>query len=147
MEKYAEFAEQVQEVAKLLHNIAGTETLQISSKNLEISITVFGPQILSACHTLCVHPTSKIAKENFDAFADVWKQLYNDLAQLSREVRDHILRGPETAYLTLPNSGRMSHKPQHQPPPCMHPPQPQAQAQQPPLVKPDNEVSSPHVFD
>lgn len=87
-ERFNEHAEHVQEVCKLLFHVATNETLQISSKNTEACLCVYGPQILSACHTLGVHPTSKIAKENLAVFIDLWLTLFNDVHHLSRDITE-----------------------------------------------------------
>ena len=54
------------QVCKLLRHVAPTETLQIASKYSEINLRLYGPQLLAAAHIVCLHPNSKIAKENFE---------------------------------------------------------------------------------
>ncbi len=54
----------VQEVCKLLRHVAPVEALQVAAKYAEITVRIYGPQMLTACHTLSLYPTSKIAKEN-----------------------------------------------------------------------------------
>jgi len=105
-EQFSEYAEHVQEVCRLLHHTSTTETLQISSKNTETSLQVYGSQLVSASHTLALHPNSKIAKENLEVFAEVWHSLVSDVAQLSREVSE-LLRGcplESSIYTSLPKA-------------------------------------------
>ena len=68
------------QVCKLLRHVAPTETLQIASKYSEINLRLYGPQLLAAAHIVCLHPNSKIAKENFEGeyctkrrAMDTWK--------------------------------------------------------------------------
>ncbi|CAG2107471.1 unnamed protein product [Medioppia subpectinata] len=91
-DQFTEYCERAQEVCRLLHHTSTTETTQITSKQLEHSLEVYGQQLIAACHTLAVHSNSKIAKENLDVFADVWHLLTADLAQLAREVSE-LVRG------------------------------------------------------
>ncbi|XP_054166847.1 alpha-catulin-like [Oppia nitens] len=94
-EQFNEYCERVQEVCRLLHHTSPTDTTQIKSKHLEMSLEVHGQQLIAACHTLAVHPNSKIAKENLDVFADVWHLLCGDLTQLAREVSEHVRGCPQ----------------------------------------------------
>ena len=54
------------QVCKLLRHIATTESLQVASKYSEINLRIYGPQVVTAAQTLCLYPTSKIAKENVE---------------------------------------------------------------------------------
>lgn len=54
------------QVCKLLRHIALSETLQVSAKFTEINLRIYGPQVVTAAHTLARYPTSKIAKENLE---------------------------------------------------------------------------------
>jgi hypothetical protein len=54
------------QVCKLLRHIACTDMLQVSAKYAEINLRIYGPQVVTAAHTLSIHPTSKIAKENVE---------------------------------------------------------------------------------
>lgn len=45
-------------------------------------------QVLSACHTLFLHPSSKVARENVEVFMDVWKALDQDVTALAQEVSE-----------------------------------------------------------
>ncbi|XP_013780387.1 alpha-catulin-like [Limulus polyphemus] len=107
-EKFSEHAEHIQEVCKLIHHVANTESLQVTSKNLDYCLKVYGIQVLNASHTLCMHQTSKIAKENLDVFMEVWQSLVNDVASISSEIAE-LCRGklPEKpVYMSLPRPGR-----------------------------------------
>ncbi|XP_076329602.1 alpha-catulin-like isoform X2 [Tachypleus tridentatus] len=44
--------------------------------------------VLNACHTLYLHPTSKIAKENFDVFCEMWHALENDITKMSCDIAE-----------------------------------------------------------
>lgn len=46
--------------------MAPSETLQVSARYTEINLRIYGPQVVTAAHTLNQHPTSKIAKENLE---------------------------------------------------------------------------------
>lgn len=107
-EKFAEHAEHVQEVCRLLFHVASTEALQVTGKNTDACLKVYGPQVTSAYQTLCTHPMSKIAKENVEVFMDVWQSLVSDVAALSREVGQLCRATGQDApgYLSLPRPGR-----------------------------------------
>ncbi|XP_076308796.1 alpha-catulin-like [Tachypleus tridentatus] len=91
-EKFSEHVDHLQEVCKLLHHVAMTEALQVSSKHVDYCLKVYGAQVLNACHTLYLHPTSKIARENFDVFSDMWQSLVNDVASISCDIAEMYLR-------------------------------------------------------
>lgn len=54
------------QVCKLLRHIATTDSLQVAAKYGEINLKIYGPQVVTAAQTLCLYPTSKIAKENVE---------------------------------------------------------------------------------
>ncbi|XP_054711604.1 alpha-catulin-like [Uloborus diversus] len=87
-ERFSEQSDHLQEVCKLLHHVASAESVQVLSKNTEACLQVYGPQVLSACHTLFLHPSSKVARENVEVFMDVWKALDQDVTALSAEVTE-----------------------------------------------------------
>ncbi|XP_054933389.1 alpha-catulin isoform X2 [Dermacentor andersoni] len=111
-DKFAEHAEHVQEVCRLLYHVASTEALQVTAKNTDACIKVYGSQVVSACQTLSTHPVSKIAKENVEVFMEVWQSLVNDVASISREASQQCrppVQGPDSArsvYMSLPRPGR-----------------------------------------
>ncbi|XP_022242430.1 alpha-catulin-like isoform X1 [Limulus polyphemus] len=90
-EKFSEHVDHLQEVCKLLHHVAMNEALQVSSKHVDYCLKVYGAQVLNACHTLYLHPTSKIARENFDVFSDMWQSLVNDVASISCDIAEMYL--------------------------------------------------------
>lgn len=59
------------QVCKLLRHIATTDSLQVAAKYGEINLRIYGPQVVTAAQTLCLYPTSKIAKENVEGKAVV----------------------------------------------------------------------------
>ena len=103
-QQFLEYNDHVQEVCKLVHHIAMIDSLEVASKHLENSITIYGPQVIAACQTLCLHPNSKIAKENLDVFIDHWIQLYNELAQITREITELYKRNWNGDQLTTNKS-------------------------------------------
>ncbi|KAG1695753.1 Alpha-catulin [Nymphon striatum] len=84
-DRFHEQAEQLHEVCKLLWHIAHGETIQVTAKHTETNIRVLGPQVASASLTVRTHPSSKIAKENFDVFLDSWTALARDIDGIIRE--------------------------------------------------------------
>lgn len=65
-DRFHEYLEHILEVCKLLRHIALSESLQVSAKFTEINLRIYGPQVVTAAHTLARYPTSKIAKENLE---------------------------------------------------------------------------------
>lgn len=63
--QFQEHVDHLQEVCKLLRHVAPAESLQVAAKYSEITVRIYGPQMLTATHTLSIYPNSKIAKENF----------------------------------------------------------------------------------
>ncbi|KAL1427881.1 hypothetical protein MTO96_003212 [Rhipicephalus appendiculatus] len=113
-DKFAEHAEHVQEVCRLLYHVASTEALQVTAKNTDACLKVYGSQVVSACQTLSTHPVSKIAKENVEVFMEVWQSLVNDVASISREASQQCRKpaqGPDGArsvYMSLPRPGEQA---------------------------------------
>lgn len=58
--------------------------------------------------TLCLHPSSRIARENLEVFCDTWAQSVNELSRLAKE-SDAICYGrvaaEKQAYMSLPKPG------------------------------------------
>ena len=48
----------------------------------QVNLHIFGPQVIVSASTFCQDPTSKIAKETFDNFCDMWRYLVNDVIQV-----------------------------------------------------------------
>lgn len=61
-----------------------------------------------AGRTLCLHPSSRIARENLEVFCDTWAQSVNELSRLAKE-SDAICYGrvaaEKQAYMSLPKPG------------------------------------------
>lgn len=108
-ERFQEQVEHIQEVCKLLRHVASTDSLRVCARHAETSIRVYGPQVLSAAQTLCLHPTSKIAKENLEVFVETWQSLVSDVMALSREVGElcRSRAAPNNqVYMSLPRPGK-----------------------------------------
>jgi len=63
----------------------------MASKNRETCLCVYSAQLLNACQRLCIHPTSKVARENLEVFLNLWLTLYSDVQQLSRDISELLL--------------------------------------------------------
>ncbi|KAJ7991783.1 hypothetical protein DPEC_G00287450 [Dallia pectoralis] len=115
LETLAEYArtlseqkEQLVEACRLLCHISGTEPLEITCIHAEETFHVIGPQIISAAHTLALHPSSKIAKENLDVFCEAWESQLCDMAVLLKEINAVFegRRGDKRTYMSLPRPGK-----------------------------------------
>ncbi|XP_052236076.1 alpha-catulin-like isoform X2 [Dreissena polymorpha] len=105
--KFGEHIDQLEEVCKLFRHIATTEPLVITAEHNEIMLRSLGPLILHAARTLAQYPSSKIAKENLDLFADAWESQINDLSVLVKEVNDFCQgKTDRLVYLSLPRPGK-----------------------------------------
>ena len=59
-----------------------------------------------SAQTLSQYPSSKIAQENLDMFADSWGTQINDLSIMVKEINDVCQgRGDKPVYLSLPRPG------------------------------------------
>lgn len=128
-EQFREHADHVQEVCRLLFHIAPTVVLQVSTGHTETSIEIHGEQMLTALATLLIYPTSKIAKENYEVFVDVWHTLIGDIGQIMRDIHDFLganyLMQRRKAAAEAAASHRAMARPQmlaHLPPPQSHSP-------------------------
>lgn len=95
-------------MCKLLRHIALTETLHVQAKFTEINLRIYGPQVITAARALSTHPTSKIAKENLEVFADMWQWLASDVNLISKEIIEVVEscgKPDRTEYLSLPRPG------------------------------------------
>ncbi|CAI4230958.1 unnamed protein product [Auanema sp. JU1783] len=116
LDKFREHAEHMQEVSRLLHHISITDALHVMTGHCERNMRHLAPLALLAGRTLCVHPSSRIARENLEVFCDTWGQCINDLSRLSKEA-DAALNGrlaaEKQAYMSLPRPGKhgTTHKP------------------------------------
>ncbi|EJW79923.1 hypothetical protein WUBG_09169 [Wuchereria bancrofti] len=65
-------------------------------------------ETLLAGRTLCIHPSSRIARENVEVFCDTWAQCVNDLSRLAKETdaaASGRLAAEKQAYMSLPRPG------------------------------------------
>ena len=61
---------------------------------------------MHAARTLAQYPSSKIARENLDLFADAWEAQINDLSVLVKEVNDFCQgKTDRLVYMSLPRPG------------------------------------------
>ncbi|KAK0095970.1 hypothetical protein PV326_006902 [Microctonus aethiopoides] len=73
----------------------------------EINLRIYGPQVVTAAHTLARYPTSKIAKENLEVFADMWQWLMSDVTTVAKDVLELCQSRPEKqVYMSLPRPGK-----------------------------------------
>ncbi|KMR05066.1 alpha-catulin-like isoform x4 protein [Lasius niger] len=106
-DRFHEYIEHILEVCKLLRHVALSESLQVSAKFTEINLRIYGPQVVTAAHTLARHPTSKIAKENLEVFADMWQWLMTDVTTVAKDVLELTQNRPEKqVYMSLPRPGK-----------------------------------------
>uniref|UniRef100_A0A6P7GCI7 Alpha-catulin-like n=1 Tax=Diabrotica virgifera virgifera TaxID=50390 RepID=A0A6P7GCI7_DIAVI len=95
------------EVCKLLRNVAISDTLQVSAKFTEINLRVYGPQVITAAKCLAAVPSSKIAQENLEVFADMYQWLISDVTTMVKDVIDATQSRPEKqVYMSLPRPGK-----------------------------------------
>ena len=74
--------------------------------NLNYNLLWFYLQVLHAARTLAQYPSSKIARENLDLFADAWEAQINDLSVLVKEVNDFCQgKTDRLVYMSLPRPG------------------------------------------
>uniref|UniRef100_A0AC34QMN7 Alpha-catulin n=2 Tax=Panagrolaimus sp. JU765 TaxID=591449 RepID=A0AC34QMN7_9BILA len=116
LQKFKEHAEHVQDVCRLLHHISMTDALHVASGHAERNLRALAPLTMLAGQTLCIHPSSRIARENLEVFCDTWAQNINDLSKLAKEL-DAAASGrvaaEKQAYMSLPRPGKhgMTSKP------------------------------------
>ncbi|XP_014476482.1 PREDICTED: alpha-catulin isoform X2 [Dinoponera quadriceps] len=106
-DRFREYIDHILEVCKLLRHVALSESLQVSAKFTEINLRIYGPQVVTAAYTLARHPTSKIAKENLEVFADMWQWLMTDVTTVAKDVLELSQNRPEKqVYMSLPRPGK-----------------------------------------
>ncbi len=74
-----------------------------------MNLHIYGPQVIVAANTFCMDPTSKIAKETFENFCDMWRYLVNDVIQVAKEILESfksfsLLEGANTSATSLKTS-------------------------------------------
>nr|CAI5843482.1 unnamed protein product [Callosobruchus analis] len=101
------FHDSIDHVCKLLRHVAVSETLQVSAKFTEINLRVYGPQVVTAAKALAAHPSSKIARENLEVFADMHQWLVQDVTNVVRDVLEasQASRPEKQVYMSLPRPG------------------------------------------
>ncbi|OTF72760.1 Vinculin-like protein, partial [Euroglyphus maynei] len=117
IEQFREHSDHVQEVCRLLFHISPTASLQVTAGHTETSIEIHGEQLLTALHTLLLYPNSKIVKENYEIFADVWSTLVGDMSQIMRDISEFLRVQHEREQMNRPPV-----PPQPPPPPIPHVP-------------------------
>uniref|UniRef100_A0A183E8C0 Alpha-catulin n=1 Tax=Gongylonema pulchrum TaxID=637853 RepID=A0A183E8C0_9BILA len=121
LEKFREHAEHMQEVScsfcffsslflvcRLLHHVSLTDGLHVATGHVERNLRALAPLTLLAGRTLCIHPSSRIARENLEVFCDTWAQCINDLSRLAKETdaaASGRLAAEKQAYMSLPRPG------------------------------------------
>ncbi|CAJ0961572.1 unnamed protein product, partial [Mesorhabditis belari] len=109
MDKFREHSEHMQEVCRLLHHISLTDALHVNTGHCERNMRSLAPLCLLAGRTLCLHPSSRIARENLEVFCDTWGQSVNDLSRLAKDA-DAAASGrvaaERQAYMSLPRPGK-----------------------------------------
>ncbi|CAJ0916589.1 unnamed protein product, partial [Mesorhabditis belari] len=99
----------MQEVCRLLHHISLTDALHVNTGHCERNMRSLAPLCLLAGRTLCLHPSSRIARENLEVFCDTWGQSVNDLSRLAKDA-DAAASGrvaaERQAYMSLPRPGK-----------------------------------------
>uniref|UniRef100_A0A914BVJ3 Alpha-catenin n=1 Tax=Acrobeloides nanus TaxID=290746 RepID=A0A914BVJ3_9BILA len=109
MEKFREHAEHTQEICRLLHHISLTDALHVYTGHAERNLRALSPMALLAGRILCIHPSSRIARENLDVFCDTWAQNINDLSRLAKELDAAVsgrIAAEKQAYMSLPRPGK-----------------------------------------
>ncbi|CEF68630.1 Alpha-catulin [Strongyloides ratti] len=108
LQKFKNHTEHVQDVCRLLHHVSLTDSLHVYSGQTERTLRALSPLTLFAGRTLCIHPSSRIARENLEVFCDTWAQNISDLSRLAREF-DTVVSGrvaaEKQAYMSLPRPG------------------------------------------
>ena len=102
---FAEHIDYVEDVCKLISHVAVREADRVRAKHgqvsdeelekdhfchliisFQVNLHIYGPQVIVAANTFCMDPTSKIAKETFENFCDMWRYLVNDVIQVAKEI-------------------------------------------------------------
>uniref|UniRef100_A0A0K0FXY0 Alpha-catulin (inferred by orthology to a human protein) n=1 Tax=Strongyloides venezuelensis TaxID=75913 RepID=A0A0K0FXY0_STRVS len=108
LQKFKNHAEHVQDICRLLHHVSLTDSLHVYSGQTERTLRALSPLTLFAGRTLCIHPSSRIARENLEVFCDTWAQNISDLSRLAREfdtVASGRVAAEKQAYMSLPRPG------------------------------------------
>ncbi|CAH1790183.1 unnamed protein product, partial [Owenia fusiformis] len=105
--RFEEHAEQLQEACKLLRHVATSDPLIVTTDHIEGSLKALTHQVIWSCQALSSNPASKIAKENFEVYAEAWATQINDLSVLVKDVND-VCAGKmdKQVYMSLPRPGK-----------------------------------------
>ncbi|CAI5438837.1 unnamed protein product [Caenorhabditis angaria] len=109
MHKFREHADHMQEVCRLLHHISLNDALHVHTGHVERNMRALAPLTILAGRTLCVHPSSRIARENLEVFCDTWGQTVNDLSRVAKEsdvAANGRIAAEKQAYMSLPRPGK-----------------------------------------
>uniref|UniRef100_A0A7E4VFM7 Alpha-catulin n=1 Tax=Panagrellus redivivus TaxID=6233 RepID=A0A7E4VFM7_PANRE len=109
LEKFRHHAEHVQDVCRLLHHISMTDGLHVATGHAERNLRALAPLTLLSGQTLCIHPSSRIARENLEVFCDTWAQHINDLSKMTKELEGAAsgrVAAEKQAYMSLPRPGK-----------------------------------------
>uniref|UniRef100_A0A915E636 Alpha-catulin n=1 Tax=Ditylenchus dipsaci TaxID=166011 RepID=A0A915E636_9BILA len=108
LEKFREHAAHLQEVCRLLHHVSLTDALHVYTGHSERNLRALAPLTLLAGRTLCIHPSSRIARENLEVFCDTWAANVNDLSRLAKDLdaaASNRTVAEKQAYMSLPRPG------------------------------------------
>uniref|UniRef100_A0A915I0V7 Alpha-catulin n=1 Tax=Romanomermis culicivorax TaxID=13658 RepID=A0A915I0V7_ROMCU len=96
-------------VCRLLYHVSLTDALHVQTGHAERNLRAVLPLTILAGRTLCLHPSSRIARENLEVFCDTWAEAVNELSRLAKE-SDAICCGrlvaEKQAYMSLPKPGK-----------------------------------------
>ncbi|KRX85381.1 Alpha-catulin [Trichinella sp. T6] len=108
IERFRDHANHMEEVCRLLHHISLTESLHVRTGHSERNLRALAPLTILSGRTFCLHPSSRIARENLQVFCETWSLAINELARLAKEV-DVACHGRQVAekqsYMSLPKPG------------------------------------------
>ncbi|KRZ42849.1 Alpha-catulin [Trichinella pseudospiralis] len=109
IERFRDHANHMEEVCRLLHHISLTESLHVRTGHSERNLRALAPLTILSGRTFCLHPSSRIARENLQVFCETWSLAINELARLAKEV-DVACHGRQVAekqsYMSLPKPGK-----------------------------------------
>ncbi len=87
-DRLTEHIDFVEDVAKLVRHVTWTEGAQVRAKHAQINLHIYGPQVGVAASTLCREPHSKVTKDNFEMFCNMWQHLLMDVIHISKMVAE-----------------------------------------------------------
>lgn len=109
IDRFREHSEHVQEVCRLLYHVSLTDALHVHTGHAERNLRALAPLAILAGRTLCLHPSSRIARENLEVFCDTWAEAVTELSRLAKE-SDSVCSGrvaaEKQAYMSLPKPGK-----------------------------------------